>query len=398
MKKIYSIQIPEPCHEDWSNMSPNEKGRFCDSCAKTVVDFTHQKKEDIEKYLLLNQDQNVCGRVVNSQIDNQKDLDLLKKMRRFAAACFLVFGSSLFSFAISMTVDEVSLTELLKTNSTITNASEKVEIIHGGMLIVPELKKTEEQEQNEVNKIINPPVEFIPFEQGKLVAVPEPPDTLEIEEQIHSKGEIQMLGGMRAVEELIIDEPIIEEPFLMGDTVLATPEQEDYDTSEVLDLNLILPDEIIEQFFEVETIRGEIIIDEVEVEELLISGEMVCIPEEEDSVEVTIGPLVKDKDSAVEEIDPTNDPKPEDIEQPKLVVYPNPAIDIVNVKFTPIETEIVELIVNDISGKIILNKKMYVRKDVEIIDRINVIGWGKGVYVLTVTGGEVLLDSKIILH
>ena len=33
------ITIPKPCNKDWNSMSPNKKGRFCNSCSKTVIDL-----------------------------------------------------------------------------------------------------------------------------------------------------------------------------------------------------------------------------------------------------------------------------------------------------------------------------------------------------------------------
>ncbi|HET6993111.1 MAG TPA: hypothetical protein VFJ43_17385 [Bacteroidia bacterium] len=44
------IEVQEPCHENWQNMSPQarkdsfgEKGRHCDKCCKTVFDFTEMR-------------------------------------------------------------------------------------------------------------------------------------------------------------------------------------------------------------------------------------------------------------------------------------------------------------------------------------------------------------------
>jgi hypothetical protein len=45
-QKYLAIRVAEPCHESWENMQPAEKGRFCDSCQKTVIDFT--KMSDAE--------------------------------------------------------------------------------------------------------------------------------------------------------------------------------------------------------------------------------------------------------------------------------------------------------------------------------------------------------------
>ena len=40
------ITIPTPCHENWNEMTPNEMGRHCTVCSKTVKDFTDQAYTD----------------------------------------------------------------------------------------------------------------------------------------------------------------------------------------------------------------------------------------------------------------------------------------------------------------------------------------------------------------
>ena len=70
MKTIYSISIPKPCHEDWSKMTPNEKGRFCQSCSKTVVDFTKMNVNEIQDYIHNNKDKRICGHIKQSQLDS----------------------------------------------------------------------------------------------------------------------------------------------------------------------------------------------------------------------------------------------------------------------------------------------------------------------------------------
>ena len=61
------IRIPKPCHEDWNAMTPNEQGRHCDSCCKTVVDFTTWSNEDILRYLTKHSAAKVCGRFTKAQ-------------------------------------------------------------------------------------------------------------------------------------------------------------------------------------------------------------------------------------------------------------------------------------------------------------------------------------------
>ncbi|WP_222167096.1 hypothetical protein [Edaphocola aurantiacus] len=60
------LYIAEPCHEDWSAMIPNDRGRHCDHCCKTVIDFTSWEAEDILHYL--RQHTNACGRLRKEQL------------------------------------------------------------------------------------------------------------------------------------------------------------------------------------------------------------------------------------------------------------------------------------------------------------------------------------------
>ncbi|MBA3710729.1 MAG: hypothetical protein H0W83_18135 [Planctomycetes bacterium] len=46
-----TVRIPSPCHEDWSRMAPNERGRHCASCDKTVVDVTRMAPQAGANYL-----------------------------------------------------------------------------------------------------------------------------------------------------------------------------------------------------------------------------------------------------------------------------------------------------------------------------------------------------------
>jgi hypothetical protein len=63
----YKISIPEPCHEDWNKMTPNEKGRFCDSCEKTIIDFTNYSKFELAKRI--NSGESICGRFKTEQLN-----------------------------------------------------------------------------------------------------------------------------------------------------------------------------------------------------------------------------------------------------------------------------------------------------------------------------------------
>lgn len=68
-KNQISLSIPEPCNENWLAMSPVEKGRFCASCQKKVIDFTHSSDREIATEV--NKNQNLCGRFSVSQLDRE---------------------------------------------------------------------------------------------------------------------------------------------------------------------------------------------------------------------------------------------------------------------------------------------------------------------------------------
>ncbi|ARV15503.1 energy transducer TonB [Polaribacter sp. SA4-12] len=104
MNSKFKITIPKPCHENWNEMTPKEKGRFCKSCSKTVVDFTKKSTVEIQDYLVKNKSKRVCGHFYRKQLDsvtieipriafNQQ----LSFQKLFTLSLFFVMGTSLFS-------------------------------------------------------------------------------------------------------------------------------------------------------------------------------------------------------------------------------------------------------------------------------------------------------------
>ena len=61
--------IPTPCPEDWEKIKIGLTSRFCESCTKVVMDFTKMSRQEILEYLLENQGQPTCGRILPSQLD-----------------------------------------------------------------------------------------------------------------------------------------------------------------------------------------------------------------------------------------------------------------------------------------------------------------------------------------
>ncbi|MEO5647434.1 MAG: hypothetical protein ABIQ56_03670 [Chitinophagaceae bacterium] len=105
---MLSITIPVPCHEDWGAMSASSQGRFCNSCEKTVVDFTTMSDEEVRNYLVNKKDEKLCGRFSSMQLgrikihlpENVFQLSM-PEWKRFLLACLVVFSTTLFSCDIT---------------------------------------------------------------------------------------------------------------------------------------------------------------------------------------------------------------------------------------------------------------------------------------------------------
>lgn len=100
------ISINTPCHENWDAMTPNEKGAFCLSCQKNVVDFSKKTVSEIKDFFkTVPETESVCGRFEESQLDDVSFDHFhsgFKKWHYFqkaAVVIFFVFGFSLFGCA-----------------------------------------------------------------------------------------------------------------------------------------------------------------------------------------------------------------------------------------------------------------------------------------------------------
>ncbi|SFT75674.1 Por secretion system C-terminal sorting domain-containing protein [Lishizhenia tianjinensis] len=148
---LYKISIPEPCHEDWNTMTPNAKDRFCSSCAKTVVDFTHLSKEEIMSHL--SSHKNVCGRLNSNQLNTIYQLPYKErfKLARFAAACLLVFGLGLFNYSCEMESPQVNLLELTSKGTSIFTNSDPETL--GELALVKDSNTVQQLEKDSVQEV-----------------------------------------------------------------------------------------------------------------------------------------------------------------------------------------------------------------------------------------------------
>ena len=77
MSKKIQLSIHEPCHENWDAMTPVDKGKFCGSCQKQVVDFSNMTDSQVAQFFKKPSTGSICGRFMSDQLD--RDIMIPKK-------------------------------------------------------------------------------------------------------------------------------------------------------------------------------------------------------------------------------------------------------------------------------------------------------------------------------
>ena len=162
MGRNFKIQIPKPCHESWEEMTPAEKGRFCNSCAKNVIDFSNMPTAEIQQYLTLNKNKQICGRFRNEQLESivisipKYSLFSQTQFHKiFLLAFFVNMGTTLFSCSNEngnkQTIEKIEIIDDGNSGTSPKRLPEKDSATVGNT------KKTEDCEQRMTKGMIVPP-------------------------------------------------------------------------------------------------------------------------------------------------------------------------------------------------------------------------------------------------
>lgn len=117
MEKL-NILIDKPCSENYEAFTKTAKGGFCNSCKKTVIDFTKMSDQEILNYF--NRENNkTCGLFLESQLKNYSSPSTSLNKPKSSAFASSVFGISLVSI--------LSFTNGFSQEKINTNATIKVE-------------------------------------------------------------------------------------------------------------------------------------------------------------------------------------------------------------------------------------------------------------------------------
>lgn len=126
MKKQTYIYIQEPCHENWTNMSNAEQGRFCHSCSKTVTDFSNMSDTEILKYLS-GASGNSCGRFAADQVNREIHIPSTPVKKTFWAYLLSMF---LPVMVVNRLNAQKKVTSKPKTEQTANAKPAKVQLVN----------------------------------------------------------------------------------------------------------------------------------------------------------------------------------------------------------------------------------------------------------------------------
>ena len=120
------LKLNKACSEQWDTMKPNEKGSFCDVCAKNVIDFTQLSQLEISEKVKKAKGE-ICARLTKQQLAMPLiDLEVQKKYRlpysNIAASVLL--ASTMAVSTTSCAQNEKAPTEMVQA----TNLSSKSSI------------------------------------------------------------------------------------------------------------------------------------------------------------------------------------------------------------------------------------------------------------------------------
>lgn len=86
MKKKFSLEINSPCNENFSKMTANESGSFCNSCAKNVIDLSTKTNREVADFISNNKEKNICARMRTSQLEEEFEINDTSKINNFKYA------------------------------------------------------------------------------------------------------------------------------------------------------------------------------------------------------------------------------------------------------------------------------------------------------------------------
>lgn len=143
------ITIPEPCHERWDKMTPTEKGAYCQSCEKEVMDFSGQQQDDISYYFKHKDTGKTCGRFTKAQLNQTYIIPAEPAPRRTWLRTLWLLPFTLLSKNVFGQERKPPVCEKPQTETTQVPQTDTTEIMLGeGVVVSAESLMVNPQQQN----------------------------------------------------------------------------------------------------------------------------------------------------------------------------------------------------------------------------------------------------------
>ena len=217
----FQITIPTPCHEDWNKMTSTQKGKFCKSCSKEVIDFTELSHREISKTVL--HSNNICGRFKSNQLNKEVEVLETNAFSKIAATIALITSITVTQPILSQeNKDKIEKVNQLKENRYFSKDSVASVIVIKGKLkyekeMLPgvsiPLKGTKISTKTDFDGVFSIKIpnkrgsstilvfSYIGFITQEInILKIKKPLIVEMKEDTQALGEIVVVGGMIAVE------------------------------------------------------------------------------------------------------------------------------------------------------------------------------------------------------
>ena len=329
------ISINEPCHENWDAMTPNDKGAFCKSCAKDVVDFSKMGIAEIKSFFSKPQGK-VCGRFEEKQLQELTFDDFFAKFtywnftKKFAVIFFMAFGFWIFSNASAF-------------------AQNNRNMMKGEVMCVPDRTPKKEIPKNHDNDIVNGKRMI----KGKI-AKHEPVTTVEPQ---------QMMMGMVAIRPQTqkVVEPVIADTLKNEDAPFIEDNLELTNTVKTITGDTVVTIDIEEIKTLDNTIKGNATvtnyIEPINTNDYMIKGDVICtiekvVEHKEPTTPVLIDPVpeVTKIDSIARDVNPIKDISSQ------TIIYPNPSKGNFLIETNILTKQTVTML--DENGRIVLSQNI----------------------------------------
>ena len=98
MKKKFTLEINNPCSENFDKMVPGANGSFCNSCAKNVIDLSRKTNSEVAKFIAETKEKNICARLKVTQLEEEfehNEISRMSNLKYAAVAASVLLASNI---------------------------------------------------------------------------------------------------------------------------------------------------------------------------------------------------------------------------------------------------------------------------------------------------------------